>query len=73
MSARIVVNLAQGLAECVIDRGPDGGTWLSLWQGREVVIVKLSTPSLQALQLTLAKALGMPAGEAAASDGGGDR
>ena len=30
MSARIVLNLAQGLAECAVDRAPDGGTWLSL-------------------------------------------
>ena len=65
MSARIVLNLAQGRAECAIDRAPDGGTWLSLWQGREVVIVKLSTPSLEALQLALAKELGMTAGEVA--------
>ena len=71
MSARIVVNLAQGLAKSAIDRGFDGGTWLSLSQGGEVVIVKLSTPSLEALQLTLAKELAMPAGDAAASDGGG--
>ena len=30
MSARIVLNLAQGVAECAVDRAPDGGTWLSL-------------------------------------------
>jgi hypothetical protein len=66
MSARIVLNLAQGLAECAVDRAPDGGTWLSLRQGPELVIVKLSTPSLAALQLALAKALEMAAGEAAA-------
>jgi hypothetical protein len=57
MSARIVVNLEHGLAESAIDRTPDGGVWLSLWQGREIVIVKLSLPSLQALCLTLAKDL----------------
>ncbi len=33
MSARIVVNLAQGLAEFAIDHGPDAGTWLSMKQG----------------------------------------
>jgi hypothetical protein len=58
MSARIVVNLAQGPAECAIDRGPDGGTWLSLRQGAEVVIVKLVAASLEALQLMLARELG---------------
>ena len=65
MSARIVVNLAQGLASSAIDRAPDGGTFLSIWQGGEVVIVKLSAPSLQALQQTLARELGMPAMDAA--------
>ena len=67
MSARIVVNLEHGLAESAIDRSPDGGTWLSLWQGREVVIVKLSTPSVQALWLTLTKELGMSASRETAS------
>ena len=67
MSARIVVNLEHGLAESAIDRSPDGGTWLSLWQGREVVIVKLSTSSLQALWLTLTKQLGVSAGRETAS------
>jgi hypothetical protein len=57
MSARIVVNLEHGLAESAIDRAPDGGVWLSLWQASEVVLVKLSLPSLQALCLTLAKDL----------------
>ena len=61
MSARIVVNLAQGPDSSAIDRAPDGGTFLSLWQGGEVVIVKLSAPSLEALQRTLARELGMPA------------
>jgi len=65
MSARIVVNLAEGLAQSAIDRAPDGGTFLSLWQGGEVVIVKLSAPSLEALQRTLARELGMPAIDAA--------
>lgn len=54
MSARIVVNLAEGLAQSSIDRAPDGGLWLSLWQPREAVIVKLSPASLQ----SLAQALG---------------
>jgi hypothetical protein len=53
-----------GLAQSAIDHSPGGGTWLSLWQGREVVIVKLSMPSLEALLLTLAKELGANAGEA---------
>ena len=61
MSARLVVNLADGLAQSAIDHAPDGGTWLSLWQGREVVIVKLSTPSLQALHQTLSRELGSSA------------
>jgi len=65
MSARIVVNLEHGLAESAIDRAPDGGVWLSLWQGREVVIVKLSMPSLQALCLTLAEDLAVTAAPAA--------
>ncbi len=68
MSARIVVNLEHGLAASAIDRGLDGGTWLSLWQGREVVIVKLSEPSLQALWLALTKELGMSVGETAPGD-----
>ncbi len=55
MSARIVVNLAHGLAECALERGPDCGTWLSLSQGPEVVVVKLSTPGLDALRLALAR------------------
>jgi hypothetical protein len=66
MSARIVVNLEHGLAESAVDRTPDGGVWLSIWQASEVVIVKLSLPSLQALCLTLAKDLAetaAPAGE----------
>ena len=65
MSARIVVNLEQGLAQSAIDHSPSGGTWLSLWQGREVVIMKLSTPSLQALWQTLTKELGPSAAETA--------
>ncbi len=69
MSARIVVNLAQGLAEFAIDHGPDGGTWLSMKQGGENVIVKLSMPSLEALQLTLAKELGLPSGQSALPSG----
>jgi hypothetical protein len=77
MSARIVVNLEHGLAESAIDRTPDGGVWLSVWQASEVVIVKLSLPSLQALCLTLAKDLAgtaAPAGEdASASDVSGPR
>ena len=67
MSARIVVNLEHGLAESAIDRGPDGGAWLSFWHSREVVVVKLSTPSLQALWLTLTKGLGMSASRETAS------
>ncbi|MBI4271992.1 MAG: hypothetical protein HY615_16775 [Candidatus Rokubacteria bacterium] len=70
MSARIVVNLAQGLAQSAIDRGPDGGTWLSLSQGGEVVIVKLSAQSLEALHATLAKELGTPAADATAAAAG---
>jgi hypothetical protein len=66
MSARIVVNLAQGPAECAIDRGHDGGSWLSLRQGGEVVVVKLSPPSFEALQLMLAKEFGLPADGAVA-------
>jgi hypothetical protein len=68
MSARIVVNLEHGLAESAIDREPEGGTWLSLWQSDEVVLVKLSTPSLQALWLTLSKELGLRAGEPSAPE-----
>jgi hypothetical protein len=67
MSARIVVNLAHGLAESAIDHGSDGGTWLSFQQGRELVLVKLSTPSLQTLWLTLTRELGMVAPEEMAS------
>lgn len=63
MSARIIVNLAQGLADCAVDRTPDGGTWLSLRQGPEVVIVKLTTPSLEMLQRALAKELANTSGE----------
>ena len=80
MSARIVLNLAHGLAECAVDRAPDGGTWLSLRQGPELVIVKLSAPSLAALQLALAqepemltKGLEMATGNAAAPAPGGCR
>ncbi len=77
MSARIVVNLEHGLAESAIDRTLDGGVWLSLWQGREVVIVKLSMPSLQALCLTLAKDLALSnataADEAGTPDASGPR
>jgi hypothetical protein len=75
MSARIVVNLGHGFAESAIDRTPDGGVWLSLWQGREVVIVKLSMPSLQALCATLAKdlALSTAADDAGAPDATGPR
>jgi hypothetical protein len=65
MSARIVVNLEQGLAQFAIDHSPSGGTWLSLWQGAEVVIVKLSTPSLEALWHTLTKELGPGVAETA--------
>ena len=72
MSARIVVNLEHGLAESAIDRAPDGGVWLSLWQGREVVIVKLSTPSLQALCLTLAEDLAVTAAPATEDTGAPD-
>jgi hypothetical protein len=75
MSARIVVNLGHGFAESAIDRTPDGGVWLSLWQASEVVIVKLSLPSLQALCLTLAKdvALSIAAEDAGAADATGPR
>jgi hypothetical protein len=72
MSARIVVNLEQGLTQSAIDHSPSGGTWLSLWQGPEVVIVKLSRPSLQALWQTLTKELGPSAGEKA-GEGAGDQ
>ena len=71
MSARIVVNMAQGPAECALDRGPDGGLWLSLRQGAEVVLVKLSTPSLEALWLTLARGLAMAVGDGTAPGNGG--
>ena len=75
MSARIVVNLEHGLAESAIDRTPDGGVWLSLWQGHEVVIVKLSMPSLQALCVALAKDLALSTApyEAGAPDATGPR
>lgn len=69
MSARIVVNLEHGLAESAIDRAPDGGVWLSLWQPGEVVIVKLSMPSFQALCRALAKDLA-ETDLTAAEDGG---
>lgn len=71
MSARIVVNLAHGPAECALDHGPDGGIWLSLRQGPEVVLVKLSTPSLEALWLTLARGLAMAVGEGTEPGGSG--
>jgi hypothetical protein len=70
MSARIVVNLAQGPAECALDRGQDGGTWLSLRQGSEVVLVKLSTPSLEALWLALARGLVLAVGDGMAPSSG---
>jgi hypothetical protein len=54
MSARIVVNLAEGVASVALDRAPDGGLWLSIWQPREAVIVKLAPASLQSLALALA-------------------
>jgi hypothetical protein len=73
MSARIVVNLEQGLAGSAIDRTPDGGVWLSLWQASEVVIVKLSLPSVQALCLTLAKDLAESAAPAIEYTGSPDR
>jgi hypothetical protein len=72
MSARIVVNLEHGFAESAIDHTPDGGVWLSLWQGREVVIVKLSLPSLQALCLALAKDLALSTATAADDAGAPD-
>jgi hypothetical protein len=73
MSARIVVNLTHGLALSAIDRDADGGVWLSLWQTEEVVLVKVSTPSAQALWLALSKELGMLSarGNGAAGDGAG--
>jgi hypothetical protein len=54
MSARIVVNLAEGVASVALDRAPDGGLWLSMWQPREAVIVKLAPASLQSLAQALA-------------------
>jgi hypothetical protein len=54
MSARIVVNLAEGVASVSIDRAPDGGLWLSMCQPREAVIVKLAPASLQSLAQALA-------------------
>lgn len=69
MSARIVVNLEHGLAGSAVDRTPDGGVWLSLWQAGEVVMVKLSLPSLQAVCLALAKDLA-ETDLTAAGDGG---
>jgi hypothetical protein len=72
MSARIVVNLEHGLAESAVDRTPDGGVWLSLWQASEVVIVKLSLPSLQTLCLTLAKDLAQSTATAADNSGAPD-
>jgi hypothetical protein len=71
MSGRIVVNLALGPADCALDRGPDGGNWLSLRQGGEVVIVKLSTSSLEALWLALARGLAMAVGDGTAPGGSG--
>jgi hypothetical protein len=64
MSARIVVNLTPGIAECAIDHATDGGAWLSLWKGQEAVIVKLSTSSLEALERAIAKELTMTAQDA---------
>jgi hypothetical protein len=63
MSARIVANFSHGLALSAIDCDADGGVWLSLWQTEEVVLVKLSTPSAQALWLALSKELGMLSGQ----------
>ena len=60
MSARIVVNLADGVAHSAIDRAPDGGLWLSLWQRNEVVIFKLSMPGMRALQQTLSTQVDPP-------------
>ena len=67
MSARIVVNLTPGLAECAIDHAPDGGAWLSLWKGSEAVIVKLSASSLEGLESALAKELSMTGQDAGGS------
>jgi hypothetical protein len=67
MSARIVLNLSNGVAGCAIDRGPDGGTWLSLHQGSELVLVKLSPASLAALHRALGKQLAVPADGAVAA------
>jgi hypothetical protein len=64
MSARIVVNLTPGPAECSIDHITDGAAWLSLWKGPEAVIVKLSTSSLEALERAIAKELSMTAQDA---------
>jgi len=71
MSARIVVNLEHGFVESAVDHEPEGGTWLSLWQSKEIVLVKLSTPSLQALWLTLSRELGMLAGQPSAPEAAG--
>ena len=70
MSARIVLNFSNGLAECAIERGHDGGSWLSLWQGAEVVLVKLSMPSLGALHLVLAQHVGAAAERSATAEPG---
>lgn len=70
MSARIVVNLSNGQAGCAIDRSPDGGTWLSLHLGSELVLVKLSPPSLVALHRALGKHLAVAADGATRADAG---
>jgi hypothetical protein len=70
MSARIVLNFEHGLAESAVERRPEGGTFVSLWQSGEVLIVKLSEASLHALWLELSKAVGMLAPARGAAGGG---
>jgi hypothetical protein len=70
MSARIVLNFEHGLTASAVERRPQGGTFLSLWQPGGVLIVKLSEASLHALWLELSKAVGMLApASGAAGDG----
>ena len=67
MSARIVLNFEHGLTASAVERRPQGGTFLSLWQPGGVLIVKLSEASLHALWFELSKAVGIltPASDAA--------
>lgn len=70
MSARIVVNLAHGLASIAVTSDLDGGTWLSVWHPDEVVAVKLSRASAHTLWLELSKVFGTPNGVSPAPEEG---